>query len=108
MTDLRPSPEHPLALKRWEFNVLVVETLVASSALLVVFLVALPRILEGAIQLPSGVWAAGGSFAAFWAIVPLLNVYARARLGRGLPLFRVLVASIVGAAVGGAIFALLG
>lgn len=107
MAPLESKAERPLVLKRWEFGVLLVETIIAGAALLTVFLVALPRLLEGGFRLPSGVWAAGGFFALFWAIVPLLNVYARSSRGRGLPLMGVLGASLAAAAVGGAVFALL-
>lgn len=107
MVTLDPALDHPLVMKRWEFGVLLVETLVAGSALMAAFMVALPRFLEGVLELPRGLWAAGGFFALFWAIVPLLNVYARARRGRELPLLGTLLASVLAAAVGGGIFAFL-
>ena len=71
------------------------------------FLVAAPRWLAGVLEVPLAVWAGCGFFAFFWAMVPILNVYTRSRGGQGIPLGRVLLSSIVGGAVGGALFALL-
>jgi hypothetical protein len=94
-------------VKPWELAALWIETVIAGAAVLAAFLVGLPNLVDGVFVLPRYVWAGCGFFALIWAIVPLLNVYARSRRGRGLPLLAMLGSTIVGAIVGAALFALL-
>lgn len=96
-----------LRVKRWEFNALVIEAILAGAFVMAAIFGGAPRLLERYLTLPQPVWVGLGMFVLFWAIYPGLNVYSRNGQGREISAGRALLVSSLVGVVAALLFAVL-
>jgi len=97
----RNAPE-TFELTAVEFNLLLLENLVLGAFLFAAIAWALRRFFDA----PAALGVGAGILAVGWALYPAVSVYSRA-IGKPMRFLRFAVVSILGAAVGGGLFALL-
>lgn len=99
--------QESIPVRVWEFNVLILEGILAGAVLMVAVVVGGPRVLGGLVGLPVVAWMGAGLFTLLWALYPPINALSRARYGHGVPAWRYLIGSVSGAVIGPTLFALL-
>lgn len=101
----------PFSLARWEFNVLVLESLLLGALLMAGVARLGPRILASAFPLADEL-AIGMSFAAGLLLIMLcffavLSIHARNLLGKRLSFLKMLAWGLVGSMLGGVLYTVL-
>ncbi len=105
MTEEPATSSRPLGLSRWEFNALLLESVVAGAGLFALLSWAGRRFLA-----PVHPWAVAAAYGVGFlllmlALYPILNVYQRSAHGHSLRFGKMLAWSALGSAVGALLFA---
>jgi hypothetical protein len=94
-------------LRTWEFNALLIESILLGAACMAAVAVAGVKLLGPLLPLPDFLWVALGFLLPGIELYPILNVQLRNTRGREVPFFRAVFWSLVGAAVGGVVYVVL-
>jgi hypothetical protein len=97
----------PVGVLRWEFNALVLESVLLGAGLLALLSVMGRRLLAPAFPMASPVAQGVGLLLLMLALYPVLSIHLRSVHGRRVGFGKMLAWSVLGSAVGGLLFAVL-